>query len=640
MDPAFFDDRRFVHEYAMLVKHRFSILSPEDRQTWLEWADTGMERFTTEEFDDEDSDLKERRRNWWRFRKLVWVQEHLDSERRIFIDQMIETGADREYAFFNSLSKMSRVHDESPINDGEMSSLPFKDAVERIAQWKPEGARFHGPSVQGLASTFGSYVAANVESFSRGAQELIDRPAPFVRAFIGRMTQAIKDNKRIDVLAVLKLCEWVVSRPVDEKTRPDDGEERGENDWRWTLETISEFIEAICKADDNGSPRYKLIAFRDQIGSILTLLTRAPSASIKSKAKEESDPRISDYLSFAINSTRGKATEAALEFAAWIANQIKEDKTVPGGMHSLAEVKSMLAWQIDPANRSIEAFSIIASRLGLLYWIDKDWVRENIDSIFDLKALEQNRDEAWGWAAWNTFLVWVRPHIELFNLLRSQFNYAVEQVSSVNPAANAREQPFYRLGEHLMVLYARGNITLESDNRLLQRFLSAGDVQIRSHAIAFVGRSLRGDDSVPPNIVERFMKLWDWYWAAIGRKDVQEHKKLETFATWFACGIFPTEWALRQLDQITRIVAIPEPDDGIMEQLAKIAKSNLPLATAILDRMIRADTFGQIYQWEEAAKSILAIAVEAAGTVQDMAVQLIDELGRRGYLKFGALLKP
>lgn len=46
------------------------------------------------------------------------------------------------------------------------------------------------------------------------------------------------------------------------------------------------------------------------------------------------------------------------------------------------------------------------------------------------------------------------------------------------------------------------------------------------------------------------------------------------------------------------------------------------------------------YAWRESAEKILKSALQGNDTVRGMAVRLIDDLGRRGYMEFGKLLSP
>jgi hypothetical protein len=197
----------------------------------------------------------------------------------------------------------------------------------------------------------------------------------------------------------------------------------------------------------------------------------------------------------------------------------------------------------------------------------------------------------------------------------------------------------YHLGEHLMVLYGRGQLGLDDDGRLLRRFLGTTNPEIRRHAICFVGESLDGDEKVPEVIAQRFMTLWDVYWAGPGKQDTKESPNAALFGTWFACGKFPEPWALDRLQRFVEETPTPEPAHEIAEKLEEIAHVDIAKSVRILDVVIRGDRDGwRIHAWLDSAKRILELAVQAPGEACNQAVALIDHLGRRGYTQFGQLL--
>jgi hypothetical protein len=237
-----------------------------------------------------------------------------------------------------------------------------------------------------------------------------------------------------------------------------------------------------------------------------------------------------------------------------------------------------------PDHRSFEALAVIGSRLNLIYWIDKHWLVANAGRLFSLEGIAESPPMAQGWAAWNAFLVWVRPHIEFYKLFREQFAYAVEQSARVTLTEHTYEQPMYRLGEHLMILYGRGQLGLDDDGGLLRRFLSDSHPDVRRHAVGFVGRSLEGDEELPEEVIRRFQELWSIYWDSIGKQDAQEKPDAWLFGPWFSSGRFPAPWALEQLESFLEVTPTPEPEHAIAEQLAKIAQADIERAVRILFR--------------------------------------------------------
>jgi hypothetical protein len=648
-----FEDYRYKHEYAMLLGKRFNLLTPEEKATLLNWIDTGPDMSNLEEkvkaaFNRNviDEDYRNRKEHW-QFEKLHWIRDYLDNERQNFYKYMLAKHGVPQMVDLNCWIGPIRCGSESPMIVSELSSLSFKEAVERVSNWRPDNEQFVGPDKEGLASTFGEYIASNLVVVSKQADILINRPPIYVRTFIEEMIKAIQTKMDIDFAAVFDLCKWVLLQPLGGEMVHEDCVDKN---WQWTRSQISEFITKICTAMDEENARYPLKGFKEPIGNILKLLSQdSPVSCLLDREQDEKDPRLYDWLTKAINSPRGKALEAILEYGRWIANHIKEhkgkDEVISGGFEAMPEVREMLEWQIAPRNRSNEAFSIIGSRLGLIYWIDKGWLIKNADYIFDLQALETDSTMTQGWAAWNTFLIWVKPHFAYYQVLKKQFAYAVKHAELVGIANENRihENPMKHLGGHLMILYGRGQLRLDDDGGVLRQFLSTAKPEIRRHAITFVGRSLNQDEKVPSVIIERFQKLWDVYWSEKGLGDMSEEgiADEEVFGSWFACGQFPEQWSLDQLEQFIKHCPKPEPDNEIIEQLAKITSEDTVVKIVrILETMIKGDREGwRISMWRDTVKSILEKAMQAGGEARNTAERIINYLGRRGYTDLGYLLK-
>ncbi len=654
MDRKLFDSYEHKHEYAMLVGRRLDLLSAQQRDEWFGWIDAGPDMSGFDEairrnYGREPTQEDGRNRiHYWQFEKLHCVRTHLQGKRREFYERMLTEHGEPELADLTHHSGVVRWGSESPMSVDDLAGKTFEEAVNAVSSWQPEKSRFLGPSIEGLASTFKQYVATNPEQFSAKAQCLIGRPAIYVREFISQMSAAAEAGLEIDVPSVLELCRWVLDRPIEERTTPKQEDETlVDKDWQWTRDEISEFIQSICKAKSEDVPRYAMETLRKPMWQLIASLYRDRAESYVVHDISKDDPRTYDYLDLGINSPRGKAVEAGLEYARWVANHIKksegQQETVPGGFDAMPKVREMLEWQIASENRSFEVMSVIGSRVGLIYWIDKQWLADNANRLFQLEGIRQTPPAAQGWAAWNAFLVWVRPHIEFYRVFKSQFAYAVDQAASVQLPERSGEQPMYHLGEHLVILYGRGQLGLDDDGRLLRGFVERSNPEVRRHTIGFVGRTLKrdeGDEKMPEEVVTRFMDLWDLYWAGPGKKDAEEKPDAWLFGPWFSCGQFPEEWALDRLEQFVEVAPTPEPDYAVAEKLAETAHVDLVKSVRILDRAVRCAQEGwRLHHWLDSAKQILGQAMGASGEAKERATQLIDYLGRRGYSDFGELLK-
>lgn len=652
MNRDWFEDYRLKHEYARLMGVRWPLLSEDEQRGWLEWVNAGpdMEGFDERQraWHGEDVTPEMRRSHIedWKFKRLHWIRQHLEGNEKRFYEQTLAKRGEPQLADLHvRMSSDWGSGRASPISVEELKAKAFPDAVAAVVAWRrPEGASFMDPSVEDLARTFGEYIASEPESFSVHSSELEGKPAVFVHRFLEAMHEAIKAGKDVDVESILALCKWIVDRPPEEVATSlgvEEAEDRMvDQNWRWSRDRIADLVDTICKARVNDRPRYAKADIGGKLWEILEALCRDKADSYL-QHDQNADPRMRDYLDIAINSPRGRAVSAAMEYARWIANQIKvvneENETIPGGFDSMPEVREMLEWQIGAENRTTVAMAEIGSNFGLIGWIDRDWLAERIDDIM----LLDDPPTPTGWAAWNAFLTWVRAHIQFYKLLKPQFATAVDQATRIEPPVeSARNQPMEHLGQHLVLLYGRGQLGFDEDNGLVQRYVLQAAPDLRRSAVDFIGNSLRHDDEVPHEIIERFMRLWEAYWAGPGPEDAKAKPESWLFGAWVWSGKFPPQWTIDQLLEFVTVTGRAEPGHGVVEVLARIAEADLLKSVRILQLMEAGESDGWgLHDWVESAEEVLRMAMAGAQEVQEVARTVIDRLGRRGYLQFGKLLQ-
>lgn len=650
MDQTLFYDLYYKHEYMKLVERRLGLLTKVERNTWFGWIEAGpnisdFNKSIKNEFGrDATDEERQNRKKYWQFEKLYCVRDHLDGKWQKFYEEMLAEYGEPELAYLNTRISIGYGH-RSPISIDQLVTWTLEEVIERVVTWSHDERQSIEDNIEGLVSTFDQYIATDPEMFSTRAMSLVFAPAIYVGTFIHQMAEAIRASREIDIYTVLDLCRWVMGRPIDEGEVSAEEHDIIDNDWQWPRDEISQLLQNICAATYNSAPKYKLEGLREPIWLMLDELCRGNNASSFIHDISQDDPLTQDYLTLGINSSRGKAVGAALEYARWIADHHKEivekQEIVPGGFKIMPEVQDMLEWQIAPGNRSVEAMALIGSQMGLLCWIDREWLVNNANRLFYLDGITRTPPIVEGWSAWNAFLIWVRPHIEFYRIFKKQFAYSVAQAKDVKLTEPDCEEPMNYLGEHMMLLYGRGQLGFDDDEGVLRKFLKESNPVIRRHAIGFVGRCLQNDIDVPNETIDRLMVLWELYWSDIGKKDALEEPDAELFGTWFSSGLFPEGWALNHLEAYVEVVSIPEPDHAVMEQLLEIAPANILKAINILSHMVHGDREGwHVHGWQDSAKQILELAMKAGGSSRNHAIRIIDYLWRRGYTSFGDLINP
>lgn len=649
MSRELFGDFRYKHEYAVLVGTRLGLLSEAQRDEWFSWVAAGPDMADYDDYfrsangRDPTEDEREARRDYWRFKKLHCVLQHLDEDQRVFYDAMLATHGEPELADLNSRVSGGWVGSESPLSLEELSALSFAIAVQRVVAWKPTGDSFRGPSLEGLASVFGEYVGGSPTTFSGEARKLEGAPPIYVRTFLSQMTAAVKADQEVDVDEVLTLCEWVVHRPLDQIDKQSGTEISVDRSWQWTRDEISRFVVAVCQAQvqKQSGPAWEML--RGRMWGIIENLSSDSDQSNLLSDPAEVDPLTHDHLTEAINSPRGRALEAALEYARWVANSLSEPgdtrSVVAGGFDVMPEVRDLLDRTISAKSRSAAAHAIIGSRLGLLYWIDEGWLASHAKQLFFLKGIERDPPIVEGWAAWNAFLVWVRPHVAFYRMFRDEYAYAVRRSATAETREPSPQNPVARLGEHLMVLYGRGELPLDVESGLLRLFLSEARPQYRQHAMTFIGRVLETEKDLPNSFVDRYRALWEEYWRVAGQLDASGEPDALPFGHWLASGRFDPAWGIAQLEAFVETQPLPQPDGLVLKYLASVAPVNPLSAVAILDAMAAADQEGwRLGMRLDSVRTVLDTGLRGGGQARERARAVIDLLGRRGFTDIGTLL--
>ena len=648
MEKELFKDYRFKHEYALLVGRRFDLLKPTEKDRFFAWIEDGpdMSGFDdsvrsnlTREPTDQD---RENRKHYWQYERVWWIRGHLGKRWKQFFDKMHAEHGDPELADLNVRTDLS-WGSKSPIDGRDLEGLSFSEALEKVLSWRPSEHERGERLVDGLQDAFAAYVKQNVKACSHDAELMIRKPAMFVRPFISTMQEAVNEGKPIKFEPVFELCRWVVQQPREQDTRPFPTEKHDlvDPDWQWCRDRIVDFVSTCCKKPVS-------LKHRESLWDILQPLTHDPDTDYISSTREQEDIRFRDFLDQSLNNPRAHAVNAIFGYVQWVADHMKAKKegrdVVPGGFNTMREVRQALEEGLQSGEHDTFSVRAIYGRhLGMLYLVDKEWLVSRVDQLFDLDKIETDPGRAHGWAAWNAFLVCIPPHIEYFNLLEKQFKYAVNQYRNIAVKKGSPYQAPARCGEHLIVLYGRGQLELDDHDSLLRRFLSNSCQVIRSHAISFVGQTLGGEEDetrepLPREVVDRFVKLWEWYWPEVGSRDEEPSRDL--FSWWYTSRCFDRRWALARLWDYVQRVSLPEPDFHLSERLAEDAELDPKEALSIMEKMIEADKEGwRVGGWEAEIKQILSLAMKADKATRAQAVGLINRWGRKGWISLGELLR-
>ncbi|HFC08359.1 MAG TPA: hypothetical protein ENJ54_00665 [Chloroflexi bacterium] len=636
-DRELFEDVGVRHEYILLLRKGFSALSPEDQHTILRWIEEGPEikQFRAEWQErhgqaptEEEID---RYREIWQRDRLAWIgPENLPEDWRAQYRALVQRYGEPEHPEFPVYFTVSEVGPRSPKTAEELKAMSVEAIVTFLKTWQPPEEMFQEPSPEGLGRVLASVVAEEPGRFTEQAEHFQETDPTYVRALFEGLRQAIEQHKQaFNWDQVLRLSHWVVTQPRDIPGRKVHHFER-DPDWGWARKALAELFDAGFR-QETALP----MAYRERAWTILQQLTGDPDPTPSREKDTSMDP-----ATLSINTTRGAAMHAVLQYALWIRRYLKKQadasERLAKGFEEMPEVRAVLEAHLDLAkDPSFAIRAVYGQWFPWLALLDEGWAHEHVTRIFPLNEEERAYFEA----AWNAYIALNRPYDNAFDLLREQYGHAVKRIGHQREEKPWHADPDKRLAEHLMVFFWRGKLPL--DDPLLTTFWEQAPGTLRGHALDFVGRALmQTEGQAPEEILDRLKRLWEsrLEQARTSSSSSAFAEEMRAFGWWFVSAKFDTCWALDQLIASLEIAGQIEPTRMVLERLAETAQTHPLKSVECLKMIVEADIEGwELYAGQEHIRQALQWALGTPEAKQT-AEQVIHYLGSRGFLEYRDLL--
>jgi hypothetical protein len=631
LDPVNFFEERVLHEYMELTRRLFGLLSEAQRAVWFELLDQRPEwpprdpeeraregRMSEEEY--------ERYVKIWRRDRMQVIEEQLPSERAAELQRLIAEFGRNEHPTFHSYHQ-SWVGPTSPLSETEFSAMSPGDAIEFVRSWQPTGG-WASPTPEGLGRVLTTHVTADPAGFSALAAEgALDELDPtYAGAVIRGLEGAVRADRgaEVDWNGALALVELAVRAP--DVVRPAGGAREGHDwdpDWRSSRRDAAGILEQAM------SRRLLPIELADRAWHALDVLSWDPNPT--PEHEERYGGSNMDPLTLSINTVRGEAMHAVIQYATW-RKQADEELD----LRSLPDVASNLDAHLDPAqDRSETTRAAFGARLGLLDWVDQQWLTDRLSLLFpsDCQPLRL--------ATWETFLAWVRPSQRMLDLLGAEYRRAIDELPTPEDRrSRAGKDPGLAIAEHLATYAWWGTLDLETDG-LLHRFATKASADELTRFVDFIGRSLDNTD-ITPEVRDRLMGIWEQVGAWIReRREAERLRILAPFGWWYGSGRLDPAWGDEQLLHLLQIGVQVDPDFRVGERLAVRATEDLPAALAIVRTYLSGQVTGRaLYSVRDSFRLTLSLALKSIDTaLVEEAEVILNEIGARGMLEFRDLLQ-
>ncbi len=623
-----FDEVGVQHEYALLAASCFGDLTREDQATILRWIEEGpdADRFreaqksrTAQEPTDEPV---MRYANAWRRDKLAVIHEALPDEWQRRYEQLVaEVGRPPAHPEFPAYMEMF-AGPTSPVEAAELSAMSVEEVVRYLREW--EGSRGPlGPSPQGLGRVLRGVVAAQPERYAAEAQRFERLQPTYVRQLLEGLRSACKGGRAFEWGPVLRLCTWVLEQPETDEAEEGVGRE-ADPGWGWSRQAVASLVKAGLGQGASEVP----FELRDLVWGAVHALSSDRDPSPEHDARPGQDYR--DPYTAAINSTRGEAMHAVVEYGLWCRRHLREGRTGSdegaATLREMPEVEEILTRRLDPEIEPSAAVRAVYGRLlPWLYLLSGEWLEANLPRIFPGANEWRHLREA----AWGAYVIFNRPYHDVFPVMRGEYTAAIERLGEETLYRWGTTDPERRLAEHVMWLYWQGRVEL--DDSLVVDLFGRGNTQVRAAALSFVGRSLEGRERpVPADVGQRLCRLYEWRLQVVrqGQPDDDVREELRPFGWWFASGQLQEEWALPRLETTLELTGgVVDRESRVVERLASMAGEYPREVVRCLRRMIpAAQEPWRLYAWREDVRVALHAALASEDhEARDEAELLRDE---------------
>lgn len=338
-----------------------------------------------------------------------------------------------EHAGFNSWVQ-AWYGDISPLQEPKLRSMESKAIAEYLINFKDEDC-IRTPTSMGLAETLTKTVKSSPQSHSEGTQEYANIPMIYRHAILEGFSQAWNDKKEFNWRKVLDY----ILHTVRNETSIKDG--------RVGFDYYDWFIAQACKLIADGA-KFDNHAFDANLLSVAKEILLLINTKVNfGKCGSE------DYITFTLNSTKGKVLEAMLNYSLRFARASKNkiwDEDIQNVFDK--ELKS---------NPSIELHTILGQYIQNFLYINEEWLKNNVPIIFPRDNKELCH------AALSGYFLNPTVYGKLYQIFRDSEIYN-------NALQRWQENPKYineRLVAHICLAYVEGWESIEDEKGLINLLL-------------------------------------------------------------------------------------------------------------------------------------------------------------------------
>lgn len=471
-----FEESDYETELSVLLKTNFSKFSADEKEIIKDIITTGPQHIPSEN--------PEKYKAYWRQKWLSLMKED-PVFASLYKKQQEITNIDKEKFSFGVEIKASEGFGPSPLTAEEILNLNNADLAIKLKEFKSE-KKWGGKTVTSFSVVLNEAVRTNPSKFIEDLSQFEDVGFIYVYRILDGIKEEWKEKKAVDWG---KVFEFIISYIDKEKFWKDEyvvekGAWPSGADREWIIGVIAELIRDGTKDDAWAFPEEHFEKAQKIIFLILDKLD----------IKEEKD--MSDFVTYTLNSSLGKVITALIYLSLRIA-RVNDKKGIKEEIKWPLEVRAK--YEEILKKKITEGYTLLGQYFPNLYYLDKRWVEEKIES------LENEKGSRYWEAFMDGYLSIERVYDDLYDLTKPHYQYGL--IYDFKERRN-REH----LIQHVCIGYLRNREKIDDPDSLFRKVIDAWKPEQIREVISFfwMQRNYLKDSPDDKAIKNRIISFWKW----------------------------------------------------------------------------------------------------------------------------------
>ena len=384
----------------------------------------------------------------------------------------------------------------------------------------------------------------------------IERPI-YVATMLKAVIDLVKEKNLDNLDQWINFCAWVLSHPDMMRIEGEPALQetsRDHPDWGSTRRAVVDFID-VCVNKDTDTP----ITARKGLADLLQQACNAFDWRLDHNHPVAFNYR--DPITEAINNTRSRALESLISFGFWIRRHLPED--------DLPEVTDILTKRMAKDATiplTTPEHALLGLHFGNFHILNPEWTTLQREIFFP-----QANELLW-LDAFSSYIRFNHPGMKVFDILRGQFEYAIEKMNLLEAQKGDNKEIVDILGKHLFHYYLFEGCPLTGKTSLLERFYekTKNNSEHWGRLFDYVGRLLKNNDMQEnKSLINRVIAFFDW------RYEAKESSELMEFSFWLEAECLDPEWRLNSYLKVLDATQISSDSVGIIIEVEAL-KELLP----------------------------------------------------------------